>query len=107
MNSKNQILIDNIKFYRKLKGWTQQDLANRLPGVSRSSIGSYEEGRAFPSYPTMVKMVQLFDLDNFEELIQKRSEKHVGQADKKKGFYDRYRILTSDKKKIVDFILNS
>jgi transcriptional regulator with XRE-family HTH domain len=49
----------NIKFLRKQKGWTQEQLATELD-IKRSLIGSYEEGRAKPNYEVLMKLSGLF-----------------------------------------------
>ena len=49
----------NIKFLRKQKGWTQEQLANELE-IKRSLIGSYEEGRAKPNYDVLTSVSKLF-----------------------------------------------
>ena len=45
----------NIKFPRKQKGWTQEQLATEL-NIKRSLIGSYEEGRAKPNYEVLADL---------------------------------------------------
>ncbi|MEY4172729.1 MAG: transcriptional regulator [Bacteroidota bacterium] len=52
-------LAEQIKNYRKAKGWTQAQLAERL-GLSRAQVGSYEEGRAEPKLDSLKAMAQLF-----------------------------------------------
>jgi transcriptional regulator with XRE-family HTH domain len=42
----------HLKTLRKQRGWTQQQLADRI-GVKRSLIGAYEEGRAEPKLDTL------------------------------------------------------
>ena len=37
----------NLKYLRKLRGWTQEEFATKL-GIKRSLIGAYEEERADP-----------------------------------------------------------
>jgi transcriptional regulator with XRE-family HTH domain len=37
----------NLKYLRKLRGWTQEEFASKL-GIKRSLIGAYEEERAEP-----------------------------------------------------------
>lgn len=37
---------------RRAKGMTQEQLADRLPGVSASRIGNYEQGTRYPDPPT-------------------------------------------------------
>ncbi|MCW5908705.1 MAG: helix-turn-helix domain-containing protein [Chitinophagales bacterium] len=49
----------NLKFLRKLKGWTQNDLAEAL-GVTRAVVGSYEEGRARPTYEVLLELSKQF-----------------------------------------------
>ncbi|MDH5400487.1 MAG: helix-turn-helix transcriptional regulator, partial [Cyclobacteriaceae bacterium] len=54
------LISNNIKFLRKLKGWTQEELAEKI-GIKRSLIGAYEEGRADPRLNNLTKMVGLFE----------------------------------------------
>lgn len=49
----------NIKFLRKQKGWTQEQLATELD-IKRSLIGSYEEGRAKPNYEVLAEIAKMF-----------------------------------------------
>jgi transcriptional regulator with XRE-family HTH domain len=44
MNIANQ----NLKYLRKLRGWTQQEFADKLR-IKRSLLGAYEEERAKPN----------------------------------------------------------
>ncbi len=60
-------LNQNIKHLRKLKSYTQADLAERL-GIKRSLIGAYEEERAEPKIETIQKVSYLFDL-SLDQLI--------------------------------------
>jgi DNA-binding XRE family transcriptional regulator/SOS-response transcriptional repressor LexA len=65
MNYLNQ----NIKHLRKLKQWTQDDLAQKLD-LKRAVIGSYEEGRAVPKIPVMQTISKLFCI-SLDDLINK------------------------------------
>lgn len=49
----------NLKFLRKQKGWTQEEMANELD-IKRSLVGAYEEGRAKPNYELLVQLGKLF-----------------------------------------------
>ena len=55
----------NIKFLRKQKAWTQEQLAAELD-IKRSLIGSYEEGRAKPNYEVLAEIAKIFkhSIDN-------------------------------------------
>jgi transcriptional regulator with XRE-family HTH domain len=48
----------NIKYYRELRGWTQEDLA-RLAGIVRATLGKYETGPNKPDYNTLKKLANL------------------------------------------------
>ena len=37
----------NLHYLRKLRGWTQEEFANKLK-IKRSLVGAYEEERAEP-----------------------------------------------------------
>ena len=52
-------LNNNIKYLRKLKGFTQAVLAEKI-GIKRSLVGAYEEGRAEPKISTIQKLSALF-----------------------------------------------
>ena len=57
----------NLKFLRRQKGLTQEELAEKL-GVTRSSLGAYEEGRAEPKIGLLRTMAQFFSIA-VDELI--------------------------------------
>ena len=55
------IVAKNIRHLRKLKGLTQEILAENL-NVSRSRIGSYEEGRSAPTIEFLIQLSDFFRL---------------------------------------------
>src|SRR5690554_3553177 len=63
------LINNNIKYLRKDKGWTQQELADAL-GVKRPQIGSYEEDRADPRIQTLLKLSNLFNV-SIDDLLGK------------------------------------
>jgi transcriptional regulator with XRE-family HTH domain len=54
-------IASNIRHLRSLKGWSQQQLADELD-LSRSRIGSYEEGRAEPSIALLIQLSNVFQV---------------------------------------------
>jgi len=52
---------NKLEMYRSKKGWTQQDLADRV-GVSRQTIISLEHGRYNPSILLAFRLAHEFDL---------------------------------------------
>lgn len=58
----------NFKYLRKLRGWTQEEFANRL-GIKRSLIGAYEEERAEPRLEVLEQVCMLFKLSLDDVLL--------------------------------------
>jgi transcriptional regulator with XRE-family HTH domain len=63
----------NFRYLRKLRGWTQEEFANRL-NIKRSLIGAYEEERAEPRLDVLETMSVIFKLSLDELLLQDLSE---------------------------------
>ena len=55
------IIASNIKYLRKSKGLTQDQLADKI-GVNRAMIGSYEEGRAMPKLQVLQALSHYFSI---------------------------------------------
>lgn len=51
----------NLKYLRKMRGWTQEEFAAKL-GVKRSLIGAYEEERAEPRLEVLEIVADIFKL---------------------------------------------
>ncbi len=52
---------NHLRTLRAERGWSQQDLAERLE-VSRQSVNAIETGRYDPSLPLAFKIAELFAL---------------------------------------------
>jgi transcriptional regulator with XRE-family HTH domain len=63
----------NFRYLRKLRGWTQEEFANKL-NIKRSLIGAYEEERAEPRLDVLETMSVIFKLSLDELLLQDLSE---------------------------------
>ncbi|HVX49803.1 MAG TPA: LexA family transcriptional regulator [Chitinophagaceae bacterium] len=59
----------NLRYLRKLRGWTQEEFAAKLK-IKRSLIGAYEEERAEPRLDVMETMCSIFKL-TLDELMLK------------------------------------
>ena len=59
----------NLRYLRKLRGWTQEEFANKLK-IKRSLIGAYEEERAEPKLEVLELMSNIFKL-SLDELLLK------------------------------------
>jgi transcriptional regulator with XRE-family HTH domain len=59
----------NLKYLRKLRGWTQEEFATKLR-IKRSLLGAYEEERAEPRIEVLETVGDLFKL-TLDELLRK------------------------------------
>ena len=65
MSTANQ----NLKYLRKLRGWTQQEFADKLR-IKRSLLGAYEEERANPHLDVLDTVCNIFKL-TMDEILRK------------------------------------
>jgi transcriptional regulator with XRE-family HTH domain len=59
----------NLRYLRKLRGWTQEEFANKLK-IKRSLVGAYEEERAEPRLEVLEQICSIFKL-SLDELLLK------------------------------------
>jgi transcriptional regulator with XRE-family HTH domain len=101
----------NLKYIRKQREWTQEEMANQLQ-IKRSLVGAYEEERAEPRLEVMESICALFSINLEQFLFQDLSLTGAmdGDAEGNSGnsYLERRRSLKSDKSKslapIVPFV---
>lgn len=59
----------NLKYLRKLRGWTQDEFAQKL-GIKRSLLGAYEEERAEPRIDVLEVACDMFKL-TLDDILRK------------------------------------
>lgn len=68
----------NIKYLRKLRGWTQEEFAQKI-GIKRSLVGAYEEERAEPNYEVLETVSDLFKV-SIDDLLRKDLSETKGSS---------------------------
>ena len=63
----------NLKYLRKLRGWTQEEFATKLK-IKRSLLGAYEEERAEPRIEVLEQVGDIFKLTLDELLLTELGE---------------------------------
>ena len=90
----------NLKFIRKQREWTQEEMAQQLQ-IKRSLVGAYEEERAEPRLEVQEAICALFNLSLEEFLFQDLSQKGgLGQDGSNGGsnsYLDRRRSMKMDR----------
>lgn len=64
---KNIKIAENIRFFRKQAGLTQEELAARF-GSQKTLISNYEIGRNTPDIETLWELADIFDI-TIDELV--------------------------------------
>src|SRR5688500_3832168 len=63
----------NLKYLRKLRGWTQEEFATKLK-IKRSLLGAYEEERAEPRIDVLEQVGDIVKLSLDELLLTELGE---------------------------------
>jgi transcriptional regulator with XRE-family HTH domain len=90
----------NLKYIRKQREWTQEEMANQLQ-IKRSLVGAYEEERAEPRLEVMESICALFSINLeqflFQDLSLTGSMDGDGEGGSGNSYLERRRALKSDK----------
>lgn len=88
----------NLKYLRKQKGWTQEELAEQL-GIKRSLVGAYEEERAEPRLDITQLICDMFKLSLEDFLFKDLSGSRMSYLQKRRAAK-----LGEDKKSIIQLV---
>lgn len=90
------IVNQNLKYLRKLRGWTQEEMAGKL-GIKRSLLGAYEEERAEPRTGVLEQVSDMFSV-TIDDLLRK----DVGSQ--KENYLQRRRQLKNARRQNIEFV---
>lgn len=88
----------NLKYLRKLRGWTQEEFSSKL-NIKRSLIGAYEEERADPRLEVLEIVSEMFKL-SLDELLLKDLSNQSGSYLMKRR---QQKIMTTDRS-VIHFV---
>lgn len=88
----------NLKYLRKLRGWTQEEFAVKL-GIKRSLIGAYEEERADPRLEVLEIVGDIFKLSLDELFLKELSDTGSNYLAKRR----QQKMMTADRN-IIHFV---
>lgn len=95
-------LASNLRFLRKQKGITQNDLADQLD-VQRTMISAYEDGRSEPKLATLQKICDLLEV-GIEELIEHDIEMKGRRVLQKRGMQILTIVADADDKENITLV---
>lgn len=90
----------NLRYLRKLRGWTQEQFSNKL-GIKRSLLGAYEEERAEPRIDVLEKVCSSFKLSLDELLLQDLSieQENTTYLDKRRAMK-----MEKEERSVIQFV---
>jgi len=88
----------NLKYLRKLRGWTQEEFANKVR-IKRSLIGAYEEERADPRLDVLEIVADMFKLSLDELLLKDLSNTSNNYLAKRR----QQKMMTADRN-VIHFV---
>lgn len=91
---------NNIRKIRTVKGWSQQQFAE-FAGVTRASVGSYEEGRATPKLEVLILLASKLSL-SLDQLIS--TELTVDAITGFRGSFPTQGTIVPQKKEILNLL---
>lgn len=117
----------NIKKLRRLKGFTQQEIAETL-NISRQTLSNYELGKREPDMDLVIQFARIFKVtidvlllhpvssyenvdmiqeskDPYIALLKTNTDKVLYVTEKELDMFMKYRTLSNDDRRIVDRIL--
>ena len=89
----------NLKYLRKLRGWTQEEFSAKL-GVKRSLIGAYEEERADPRLEVLEIVAEMFKLTLDDLLLRDVSNLGGGYMARRR----QQKMMQSADRNIIHFV---
>jgi transcriptional regulator with XRE-family HTH domain len=88
----------NLKYLRKLRGWTQEEFAHKL-NIKRSLVGAYEEERADPRLDVLEIVADIFKLSLDELLLKDLSVQSGSYLQKRR----QQKLMTADRN-LIHFV---
>jgi putative transcriptional regulator len=79
------MLGENIKDYRKKKGYTQEEVADRLH-VTRQTISKWEKNYSVPDAELIVQLAEILDVKT-SQLLGTQEEESTGNEPEKRDAY--------------------
>ena len=88
----------NLKYLRKLRGWTQEEFATKL-NIKRSLLGAYEEERADPRLEVLEIIADVFKLSLDELLLKDLSNQSASYLMKRR----QQKMMSADRN-VIHFV---
>ena len=95
-------IYDNIKEYRKRRGWTQEDLARKVGYSDKAMISQIEKGKVDLPLSKVEKFAEVFGVR--PSVLMGWSEE--SPAEKNGDIIEKYKSLDHKDREVVDWLLN-
>jgi transcriptional regulator with XRE-family HTH domain len=106
--TQNQIIASNLKKARTALGWSQEKAA-QLFRIKRSTLASYEEGRALPSLTFYPKLVTVYSIHDWLGFITNKDFDYADQVTNSQPLSlieQNFNLLSEKEKNLARTLLN-
>lgn len=97
--------MENLRFLRERKGWSQQKLADEL-FISQQSVYKYENGLAYPSLETLRLMSKLFNV-SIDYIVGNNTSAPTVLSEAEKNLLKNFNLLNPQQQKAITALLES
>ncbi|MBR1536623.1 MAG: helix-turn-helix transcriptional regulator [Treponema sp.] len=105
--SLQEIFINNLKFYRKKNGFSQEALSEKL-GKGTNYINKIESHASFPTIQVIEEIADIFKIKASQLFEEEKSPKNIIKSDRDKFIEDvtatLYKKLSDDMRNILEKI---
>lgn len=92
-----------LRKLRNEKGFTQQQVADKLGLKNKSTLGSWEVGKSEPDGYTFLKLCKIYEIENIYNAFDEISPIQISSEQNEQ--YEKYKSLNDESKKIVDNLI--
>ena len=109
-------LYENIRYYRKLNKWTQEDLASRMGYTDRSMIAKIESGKVDLSQSKIIEFAKVFGVDpgelmgwddEQEDNVTDQFIQMYAKNNEDRALLEMYHNVPPEVRTMVDYLLKS
>ena len=106
MTDLKHIIGKNIKFYRKKNQLTQDKLASLIK-ISAPSLSSIENGNSFPSYGTLIDIIDKLNVRPYQLFISDDKEINIEDVELQSFIIEKFKRVDFDNRQIIFTIIDA
>lgn len=99
----NKYFGNKLRYLRNQKGFTQQQVADKLGLKNKSTLGSWEVGKSEPDGYTFLKLCKIYEVENIYSVFEEITP--VQKSSVENELHEKYKLLNDESKKIINYLI--